>query len=92
MPHSFDAECIFLHQRISELHCIPHLDLAVATVQRADRDSDGNVSAIWLFPLDGSEAPRQMTTAPRRTGRRAGRPTARSWPSSPRAGAARRCT
>lgn len=62
MPHSFDAECIFLHQRISELHCIPHLDLAVATVQRADRDSDGNVSAIWLFPLDGSEAPRQMTT------------------------------
>lgn len=60
MPH-FDAECIHLHHRISELHCVPHLDIAAATVQRADRDSDSNVSAIWLFPLDGSEAPRPMT-------------------------------
>jgi len=63
MHRPFTVQDLFLHHKVTDLHCAPGLDLAACTVRSADRDNDSYVSRIWAFALDGSMA-RQMTRGP----------------------------
>lgn len=61
----FTPADLFLHRKITDLHCTPCLDMAALAVQSVDRDEDGYLSHIWLFPLGGEPA-RQLTHGPGR--------------------------
>jgi dipeptidyl aminopeptidase/acylaminoacyl peptidase len=63
MTQPFSCEDLYLHRKLSELHCVPGLEVAVAAVRSVDRDNDQYRSCIWTFPLDG-KPPRQMTHGP----------------------------
>lgn len=63
MPQAFSVDDLYLHQRITELHCTDSRQEAAAVVRSVDRESDGYLSCIWSFPLDGG-APRQLTHGP----------------------------
>jgi dipeptidyl aminopeptidase/acylaminoacyl peptidase len=65
MNQPFRVQDLYLHQKISDLHCTTSSDAALCTVVSVDREADGYVSCVWCFPLDGS-APRQMTHGPGR--------------------------
>src|SRR5688572_14302697 len=54
MHQAFTVQDLYLHHKITELHCAPGLDLAACTVRSADRDNDSYVSHVWAFRLDGS--------------------------------------
>jgi len=60
---NFTIQDLYLHQRISELHCVPGVDMAVAAVQSVDQSGEKYLSCLWTFPADGS-APRQLTYGP----------------------------
>ena len=60
MPQAFQFEDLYLHRKLSEVHCIAPLETAACTVRSVDREQDGYDSCIWAFPLDGG-APRQLT-------------------------------
>jgi dipeptidyl aminopeptidase/acylaminoacyl peptidase len=59
----FQADDLYLHRKPLESHCVAGLDLAACTVRQVDRESNGYLSRIWVFPCDGSE-PRQITQGP----------------------------
>ncbi|MDB5929026.1 MAG: peptidase [Polaromonas sp.] len=61
---SFTIQDLFLHQKLTDLHCLPGLGQAAATVQSVDREGDTYASCIWAFSADGS-APRQLTRGPK---------------------------
>ncbi|VWX55558.1 Dipeptidyl aminopeptidase/acylaminoacyl peptidase [Burkholderiales bacterium 8X] len=63
MRPSFSVHDLYLHQKITELHCASGPDLVACTVRSVDREQDGYVSCIWAYALDGSGA-RQMTRGP----------------------------
>ena len=60
---NFTIHDLYLHQRVTELHCVPALAMAAATVHSVDESGDKYRSCIWRFPADGS-APRQLTRGP----------------------------
>jgi dipeptidyl aminopeptidase/acylaminoacyl peptidase len=60
---AFSPDDLNLHQKVTDLHCVPGLALAAATVRSVDRDSDQYLSCVWSFPLDGGE-PLQLTRGP----------------------------
>jgi dipeptidyl aminopeptidase/acylaminoacyl peptidase len=60
MSQAFDPQDLALHQRITEIHCIPQLQMAAATVQVSKEDK--TLAAIWSFALDASRSPRQLTS------------------------------
>ncbi|MDB5886985.1 MAG: peptidase [Polaromonas sp.] len=60
---NFTVQDLYLHQRISELHCVPGLDMAVAAVQSVEQSGNNYLSCLWTFPADGN-APRQLTYGP----------------------------
>lgn len=60
---SFCPEDLYLHQKLTDLHCVPGLDLAAATVKSVDRENDEYASRIWAFPTAGGPA-RQLTRGP----------------------------
>jgi dipeptidyl aminopeptidase/acylaminoacyl peptidase len=60
---NFSPEDLYLHQKVTDLHCIPALDLAAATVRSVDREKDGYVSCIWAFSMEGKPA-FQLTRGP----------------------------
>ncbi|MDB5742965.1 MAG: peptidase, partial [Polaromonas sp.] len=59
---AFTTQDLFLHQKLTELHCAPGVDLAAATVRSVDQASDAYVSCIWAFSADSP--PRQLTRGP----------------------------
>jgi dipeptidyl aminopeptidase/acylaminoacyl peptidase len=59
----FNVEDLYLHQKISDLHCTGASAAAACTVRSVDRENDSYISCIWCFPLDGSP-PLQMTRGP----------------------------
>jgi dipeptidyl aminopeptidase/acylaminoacyl peptidase len=61
----FSPQDLFLHQKITHLHCVPGLDLAAAAVRSVDRENDQYRSCIWAFSLSGGPA-RQLTRGPGR--------------------------
>jgi dipeptidyl aminopeptidase/acylaminoacyl peptidase len=63
MTQAFTADDLYLHQRVSELHCVSGVPLAVAALRSVDREADKYVSRIWSFSPDGS-AIRQLTQGP----------------------------
>ncbi|WP_183025171.1 S9 family peptidase [Variovorax sp. UMC13] len=63
MHQPFTVQDLFLHHKVTDLHCAPGLDLAACAVRSADSENDSYVSRIWAFALDGSMA-RQMTHGP----------------------------
>src|SRR4051812_26669219 len=60
MPTPFKTEDLFLHRKITGLHCAPGWPVAVCSVRSVNRDQDSYHSCLWTFPLDGGE-PRQLT-------------------------------
>lgn len=60
---SFSPEDLFLHQKLTDVHCVPGLDVAAATVRSVDRDDDQYISCIWGFSTSGVPA-RQLTRGP----------------------------
>jgi dipeptidyl aminopeptidase/acylaminoacyl peptidase len=58
---SFDVQDLCLEQRVDDLHAVAALDVAVCAVKRVQRDTDDYRSTLWLYPLDGSGPPRQLT-------------------------------
>lgn len=67
MP-TFEVEDLLLERRIDGMHAVAAHDLAVAAVKQPDGEGDAYRSAIWLFPLDGSAPPRQLTAGTARDG------------------------
>lgn len=61
--NSFSVEDLCLHHKITELHCVPGLPLAAATVRSVDRDQNQYISCIWAFS-SGGDSPRQLTRGP----------------------------
>jgi dipeptidyl aminopeptidase/acylaminoacyl peptidase len=59
----FTPEDLCLHQKLTELHCVPGLEIAAGTVRSVDREGDQYLSCIWAFSLDGAPA-RQLTHGP----------------------------
>ena len=59
----FSPQDLFLHQKLTGLHCVPGLELAAAAVKSVDREADGYRSCIWAFSLIGGPA-RQLTRGP----------------------------
>jgi dipeptidyl aminopeptidase/acylaminoacyl peptidase len=60
MPQPFSFDDLYLHRKVTDVHCGLAREAAVCTVRSADREQDGYDSCLWLFPLDGA-APRQLT-------------------------------
>ncbi|MDZ5461008.1 S9 family peptidase [Azohydromonas lata] len=58
---TFEVDDLCLEQRVDELHAVAALDVAVCAVKRVDREADDYRSTLWLYPLDGRGAPRQLT-------------------------------
>ena len=63
MHQAFTVQDLYRHQKVTDIHCAPGLDLAACTVRWVDRQNDSYASRIWAFVLDGSMA-RQMTQGP----------------------------
>lgn len=61
----FTVADLYLHHKVLESQCDPAGSFAVCTVESIDRDDDGYLSRLWLFPLDGSPG-RQLTRGPGR--------------------------
>src|SRR4051812_24968842 len=61
MGQPFEAEDLFLHRRITSVHCVPARNEAACAVQSVDRDRDQYLSAIWRVPL-GDGDPVQLTS------------------------------
>ncbi|MDA8447385.1 S9 family peptidase [Paracidovorax valerianellae] len=59
----FLVDDLYLHQKLTDLHCTPHGQLAACVVQSVDRENDTYVSCLWAFALDGSGV-RQLTRGP----------------------------
>jgi dipeptidyl aminopeptidase/acylaminoacyl peptidase len=62
-PIAFEVDDLYLHRRITELHCAPTGDSIACSVQSVDRENDEDQSRIWCFGLDG-DAPLQLTQGP----------------------------
>jgi dipeptidyl aminopeptidase/acylaminoacyl peptidase len=63
MPVPFQPDDLLLYQEITELDCVPNLEVAACEVKTLSQEQDTSSTAIWLVPLDGS-APRAFTTGP----------------------------
>lgn len=63
MTNAFSIDDLYLHQRISGLHCASGVPLAVCAVRSVDRDADKYLSRVWCFARDGSPG-RQLTAGP----------------------------
>jgi dipeptidyl aminopeptidase/acylaminoacyl peptidase len=63
MNQPFTVDDLYLHEKITDMHCTPTSGAALCTVISVDRASDSYASCIWSFPLDGS-TPVQMTRGP----------------------------
>ncbi|WP_019140607.1 S9 family peptidase [Noviherbaspirillum massiliense] len=61
MPTPFQPDDLFLYKTITELDCVPAIELAACEVQTISREQDSTSTTIWLVPLDGSP-PRQFTS------------------------------
>lgn len=59
----FSPDDLYLHQKVTDLHCVPGLPLAAATIRSVDREGDKYISCVWTLPLDGGK-PRQLTRGP----------------------------
>ena len=59
----FTPQDLFLHQRVTDVHCVSGLDLAAAAVRSVDRGQDNYQSCIWAISLSGGPA-RQLTRGP----------------------------
>ena len=64
--NAFSPDDLYLHQRLTDLHCVAGNDCAVATVRSVDRDNDQYISCIWAVPLNGNQPARQLTRGPGR--------------------------
>ncbi|WP_186510706.1 S9 family peptidase [Caenimonas sedimenti] len=60
----FTVDDLYLHQKISEIHCTEAPTLAACTVRSVDRESNTYISRIWGYALDGSAAAQQLTHGP----------------------------
>jgi Tol biopolymer transport system component len=58
---TFKVEDLCLEQRVDDLHAVAALDVVVCAVKRVERHANDYRSALWLYPLDGSAVPRQLT-------------------------------
>lgn len=64
MSKPFRIDDLYLHRKITELHCTRgHEAIAACTVRSIDRQSDRYTSCIWGHALDGSWK-RQLTHGP----------------------------
>ena len=58
----FTVDDLYLHKKVSELHCCAaSRDEAAAVVRSVDRENDAYTSQVWICPL-GGEPPRQLTS------------------------------
>ncbi|HLL12282.1 MAG TPA: S9 family peptidase [Rubrivivax sp.] len=56
----FTVDDLYLHKKVSELHCVATRDAVAAVLRSVDRENDGYTSSIWICPLAG-DPPRQLT-------------------------------
>jgi len=50
MPQAFTFDDLYLHRKITDVHCGLAREAAVCTVRSVDREQDGYDSCLWLFP------------------------------------------
>ncbi|MES2940275.1 MAG: S9 family peptidase [Pseudomonadota bacterium] len=60
---AFSVDDLYLHHKVTDLDCARGSPVAACAVRSVDRDSDGYISCIWAFALDGSWH-RQLTRRP----------------------------
>jgi dipeptidyl aminopeptidase/acylaminoacyl peptidase len=63
MDKPFTIDDLYLHQKITEIHCTQDPAVAACTVRSVDRASDGYISRIWSYSLEG-QAWTQLTRGP----------------------------
>ncbi|MBI5275955.1 MAG: S9 family peptidase [Burkholderiales bacterium] len=56
MKQPFTVDDLYLHRKITEIHCTEGPPTAACTVRSVDRGNDGYISRLWAFPLDGGPA------------------------------------
>jgi len=54
MTQPFTVEDLYLHRKITALHCVPQVERAVCSVKSIDRAQDKYLTHLWTFPLDGA--------------------------------------
>ena len=62
---AFAVDDLYRHCKVTEAHCLFDGTAAIAAVRSVDRDNDGYLSRVWMFPLDGTP-PQQLTHGPGR--------------------------
>lgn len=65
MRQPFQISDLYLHQKITEIHCASGQNIAACTVRSVDREQDGYVSCIWSYELSSGTS-RQLTHGPGR--------------------------
>ena len=56
MTRPFSPDDLYLHHKVSELHCDRASGTVACTVRSVDRDSDDYLSCIWALRFDGAPA------------------------------------
>ncbi|CAN7464024.1 hypothetical protein [Acidovorax sp. LjRoot117] len=51
----FQVDDLYLHMKITELHCTARLQRAVCAVQSVDRKKNDYQSKLWMYGLEDSE-------------------------------------
>jgi dipeptidyl aminopeptidase/acylaminoacyl peptidase len=59
----FEIDDLYLHRKITEVHCTQDPPEAACTVRSVNRDEDKYESRIWVYALDGSRST-QLTHGP----------------------------
>ncbi|MDP9044011.1 MAG: S9 family peptidase [Pseudomonadota bacterium] len=54
MTAPFTVQDLYLHKRVTSLHCVPGLDRPVCVVSSIDREGDAPRTELWQFEGDGS--------------------------------------
>ena len=63
MHQPFTVDDLYLHQKITEIHCAQDPEFAACTVRSVDRESNGYISRIWGYSLRDKSA-HQLTHGP----------------------------
>lgn len=61
MPTPFEIDDLYLHRKVSSLHCVPAAPAALCAVRFAQREQDSHGSEIRSFALDGCSPGRLLS-------------------------------
>lgn len=63
MQHPFTIDDLYLHRKITDIHCTEDPPVAACTVRSVDREADDYICRIWSYALDDGTST-QLTHGP----------------------------